>query len=71
MKYPRDFEVDDMVVVTEPGRRAAYLKGQLGFIASLDDKSGVAWVYFDITRKNKQKAICYEEIEKFNPEKDY
>lgn len=71
LNYYRDFEVGDMVVVTRPGIGVPYTKGDLGFVAFLDNKNGVAWVFFDITQREDEKPIPYEEIEKFNPNKAY
>jgi hypothetical protein len=72
MKYERDFEVGDMVVVTNVEEASwPHNQGDLGFVEDLDDENGIAYLVIDTSVRNMLSQVLYEEIEKFNPEKDY
>lgn len=76
MQYERNFEVGDMVVVTNVEDDTficghPYTQGDLGFVEDLDDENGVAYIVIDTSARKMLSQVLYEEIEKFDPNKDY
>lgn len=75
MQYERNFEIGDTVVVTNVDDPYTwghpYTRGDLGIIEDLVDESGVAYIAIDTSARKMLSQVLYEEIEKFDPNKDY